>query len=962
MADMIEAPSTDSEVELFSGAPIRGHVPMLCNLAIGRPKENTKTEKMDISNIDWDTWKDDLDSTLKLKLLEGTTEDNLNPKFVWNCYKSSLDQALEQHGKRKTSSSHDKVFWTPDLTLLSKEHRDTRKSWNKRNTGDNKEKMDDAKQKFDDARRKACKAYLLEKTRDLNTTESHKFWKEFKKLFSGKGSNTVDALNDGDGGLVTDDARKEEILFNTFFKGEHLKDVEFDESFFEKVNKVYDSIKANNFEKMADTERSNDHQPPGTESYNEEITMEEIQLTIKNYATGGKSFDNDNFHPVMLKKLGTFALQTLHKLFNLCLDSGYWAWDTADVIFLKKADKRSYANPGALRPIAISSYIGKVYEKIAADRIESFLHQIGKFDPDQEGFTKGRNTIRYLNRLNLAIKGDIEKKLTVICLFLDFEKAFDSVPKKGMIYKLHQLGLRGKLLKLLDSFLFNKKVTLKFNGYVGFIRFCLEFGLPQGSALSPILFRIYVMDLADLVTEMLRRVKKIKFADDGTVIVAAKSTEECVATMKEVLRIVHEWSQRWRMVINCSPNKTELVCFNTAEKDISQIPSSLPLGDKPIMFVSETKVLGVIIDKDLTYKSHSKMIHKRLCHRWVTVCKHSNRNWGFSQRVMVQLIKTIFQSTLLYASHIWMNKKNMTEINVFWYKLLKSSVGAVLNVRQSLAGLILGLPPIEIVNRITLVKHYLKLSKKINTEDRLIEDIQECFSDGEIPSTLRHGLREVFNFLNWKLNCYPKKFSNIDVEVVKSNDLENIFALTPAATLYTKQLMISYTEHLWQSSVDNEFMLEGYTIIPKASCSTLQIERTVTRDEEVLLMSLFYQNNLLNSSLYKINTAKFTTGECECGDGLQTAYHIVMDCNLVSEARRQLCFKILEELIGVNDAEVSSCVTLLNGSRSPKFISALLDVVRTTKVNLRTKVTLASSKQKDSEACSSSTEQKTKKV
>ena len=60
-----------------------------------------------------------------------------------------------------------------------------------------------------------------------------------------------------------------------------------------------------------------------------------------------------------------------------------------------------------------------------------------------------------------------------------------------------------------------------------------------------------------------------------------------------------------------------------------------------------------------------------------------------------------------------------------------------------------------------------------------------------------------------------------------------------------------------------------------------------------------------------------------------------------------MCFEILEELIGVSDAEVSSCVTLLNGSRSPKFISALLDVVRTTNVNLRTKVTLASSKQKD---------------
>ena len=201
--------------------------------------------------------------------------------------------------------------------------------------------------------------------------------------------------------------------------------------------------------------------------------------------------------------------------------------------------------------------------------------------------------------LNLAIKGDIEKKLTVICLFLDFEKAFDSVPKKGMIYKLHQLGLRGKLLNLLDSFLFNKKVTLKFNGYVGFIRFCLEFGLPQGSALSPILFRIYVMDLADLVTEMLRRVKKIKFADDGTVIVAAESTEECVATMKEVMRIVYEWSQRWRMVINCSPNKTELTphrcqqcqqCFQQHESRCSpsQHPGAVPKSVKVCQSILST--------------------------------------------------------------------------------------------------------------------------------------------------------------------------------------------------------------------------------------------------------------------------------------------------------------------------------------------------------------------------------------
>ena len=65
------------------------------------------------------------------------------------------------------------------------------------------------------------------------------------------------------------------------------------------------------------------------------------------------------------------------------------------------------------------------------------------------------------------------------------------------------------------------------------------------------------------------------------------------------------------MAINCSPNKTELICFDTTEKDRSQILSSLPLGDKPIMFVTEKKVLiRVMIDEDLTYKCHSKMIQR----------------------------------------------------------------------------------------------------------------------------------------------------------------------------------------------------------------------------------------------------------------------------------------------------------------------------------------------------------------
>ena len=72
----------------------------------------------------------------------------------------------------------------------------------------------------------------------------------------------------------------------------------------------------------------------------------------------------------------------------------------------------------------------------------------------------------------------------------------------------------------------------------------------------------------------------------------------------------------------------------------------------------------------------------------------------------MQLIKTIFQACLFYASHIWMKDTNMQDINRLWYKIIKSSVGAVLNIRRSLAEVILGIPPIMIMNKVSKIKHY----------------------------------------------------------------------------------------------------------------------------------------------------------------------------------------------------------------------------------------------------------------
>ena len=124
------------------------------------------------------------------------------------------------------------------------------------------------------------------------------------------------------------------------------------------------------------------------------------------------------------------------------------------------------------------------------------------------------------------------------------------------------------------------------------------------------------------------------------------------------------------------------------------------------------------------------------------ISRHSNRHWSFNQGILIQIIKTLFLPPLLYAGHIWINQQNMKEINSLYYKIIKSTIGAVFNIRQSYAEIILGLPPINIVNELNKIKHYLKLNMTQIPEDRLrgfiIEELQNS------QSTVHHTVRQVF--------------------------------------------------------------------------------------------------------------------------------------------------------------------------------------------------------------------------
>ena len=482
---------TDDEIELFSGAPRMGHVPFIFDLSLDS-SENKKINsttvitKLNIDKINWEKWSSQVEQQIENKIV--SFENEGNPDKIWKEVNNIFLQSTKDHGALKKTTKYSKPYWTAELTKLSEELRVARKLFKSRNTDSSLEKLQTAKENFEKQKQIEGKDFILQRTRKLNSAQAKHFWKEFNKMFKKKVDNKVEPLIDEKGNLITEQKGINDTMFTTFFEAKHLRAFQFDDEFCATVTHIYnEAIDIT----MIDQNESDEDQ----KNLNNVITLSEIKKTIKQTNSSGKSFDNMSFHPSMLKHLGENALKILCKLFNLCLSKGKWVWKSSEVIFLKKAGKDNYHQPGSYRPISITSYIGKLKERILANRIENFLAAKNLRDPFQEGFSKGKNSIRYLNRLNLTIHADKINNLTILCLFIDFEKAFDSVWIKGLIYKLAKINIKGNILKVIHDFLTKRSIILNINGEKGDPKESLEYGLPQGSVLSPLLFKIFLMDI-----------------------------------------------------------------------------------------------------------------------------------------------------------------------------------------------------------------------------------------------------------------------------------------------------------------------------------------------------------------------------------------------------------------------------------------------------------------------------------
>ena len=243
------------------------------------------------------------------------------------------------------------------------------------------------------------------------------------------------------------------------------------------------------------------------------------------------------------------------------------------------------------------------------------------------------------------------------------------------------------------------------------------------------LFKFFLHDFEESFDDR-NNIAIYKFADDGTVKVSGNKLEEAMSEMKIAMKAIDIWTKRWRMVINCQNDKTDVIHFSPAAKQ-QQPLNPKPLVSNSLQFTSATKVLGVCIDNKLSFEDHSCKMAKKMCNRWRMITRLTNRTNGLNHQVIVKLIKTMFLPILLYGGIVCMTKKNMRSKNGIFYEMLKRSIGAVYNVNQSIAEVITGLPPLSIWNNMNSIKHYLKTFQQsgVSKNDVYMDYITKKLSD-----------------------------------------------------------------------------------------------------------------------------------------------------------------------------------------------------------------------------------------
>lgn len=490
--------------------------------------------------------------------------------------------------------------------------------------------------------RRKKKAYY-ENLIDENKNDSKLMWKAIKEVVGKQNKgNTISRIYFGNL-LVTDRVEIAE-KFNEFFVASVEEIVNGTDSEEQQLEINQPSSQLTTFKHISQTD------------------IERIVQTLK------KDNSIDNIDKNIIKSGMAVIGRELAKIINKSIDEGEVPkiWKGSIVVPVPKvvSTKKSEEH----RPINTLPISEKVMEIHIKEQLLSHVNSNNILIENQSGFRDKHSCETSIQLVVSKWKELLDHGKTVLTVFIDFKRAFETINRDLLIVKLRKYGIIDNANKWLVSYLTDRYQQTKIGDIISSKK-VVKLGVPQGTVLGPLLFILYVNNIVSCLDQ--NTIINL-FADDTAITVYGDGIEEVLVKMQVELKKLEKWLLSNSLIVNTQ--KTKVMLFN--KSDVQNI-NNLQLFGEDLQYVNECKYLGLIIDNELKFNKHASYVIDKV-NKKINYFRRISNNLSMYSRVTVY--KTIIAPHFEYCPTI-MLYLNETEKSTL-QKLQNRAIRIILKVNH----------------------------------------------------------------------------------------------------------------------------------------------------------------------------------------------------------------------------------------------------------------------------------------
>ena len=597
---------TVENVDTMSPLGKSDHIPIIVTLKTKNNLMYLKTEK-----VMWSKFSNEHIAQLGNNIDWCFSSEELTSNQMWDELASKLSQITEKVPKTKIKcSKNGEIIAKPpwECSSLKRKRKQKDKSWGNFDSNPTSENLNIALQKNKEYEKCESQKILQHENKIVNCIKTKP--KVFYKYMHSKRKikEAVSSLKD-ENNKFTESAKETANLLASFFSSTFVQ---------EPYGPLQKDFYKNCENLIADLN----------------ISITDVKKLLQK-VNPSKSHGPDNINPKLLLSLAEndHFVNSVTILFRTCFETGCipLQWKTANVVALHKKGSKTLASN--YRPISLRCILCKMYEQLI--RLHVMNHVRTAITNKQHGFLSGRSCLSNLLEALDLIFDMIANGETVDIFYLDFQKAFDTVPHFRLLVKLSSFGINGKTLNVIRDFLSDRTFSVSVGDSKS--KQCnVTSGVPQGSVLGPILFLLYINDLPENIKNAV-----LIFADDLKMV--AKSSTKNV-NQQDINHLVL-WQDKWLLKFNTKDNKCKIIHAGK-----NNPCNTYFMGDVLLPVVETEKDLGVTISKNLDFVDHiNSCINKaNSMIAWVTRTFVSR-----DKDVLLKIYTSMIRPHIEYCVQLW---------------------------------------------------------------------------------------------------------------------------------------------------------------------------------------------------------------------------------------------------------------------------------------------------------------------